>query len=91
MVTAPRGALLTPAGGSGVCGWCEDGPGAGAPLLVAFAGMPDDVLGPRFEFRGLRRRLGTDRVHGLFLRDDVGPWYLDRVAGASGDLLGLVG
>lgn len=66
----------------------EEGPGAGAPLLVAFGGMPDDGAPARFELVGLRRRFPG--VHGLHLRDVERAWYLGGAAGLPGGFPGLV-
>lgn len=68
--------------------WLEEGPGLGAPLLVAFGGMPDDGAEARFEFVGLRRRL--DGVHGLHLRDSQRGWYLGGVMGTAGGFDGML-
>ncbi|MGN6242626.1 MAG: hypothetical protein ACTHQ3_03025 [Motilibacteraceae bacterium] len=68
--------------------WVEEGPGPGAPLLVAFGGMPDDGAAARFELVGLRRRLS--RAHGLHLRDTRRAWYLGGVVGVEGGFPGLV-
>lgn len=68
--------------------WVEEGPGAGAPLLVAFGGMPDDDVAARFELVGLRRQLPP--VHGLHLRDAQRAWYLGGLAGVDGGFPGLV-
>ncbi len=67
--------------------WCEVGPGAGGPLLVALGGLPVPGRGAAFEFGGLRARLG---VHALLLRDPAGAWYTRGVGGAARDLAGLV-
>ncbi|HEU4675269.1 MAG TPA: hypothetical protein VFS29_04740 [Motilibacteraceae bacterium] len=71
-----------------VADWVEEGPGAGAPLLVAFGGMPDDGGAARFELVGLRRQL--PQAHGLHLRDPQRAWYLGGVAGVDGGFPGLV-
>lgn len=85
-------ATVVPAQRHAPDGWLEEGPGAGAPLLVAFGGMPEQPgTLPGFEFRGLRARLGADAVHGLFLRDPSASWYLGGVPGAAPNLPALAG